>query len=473
MRKDTIGLALALALGGISARTRAPTSSKLANGSVMQGDLVAARTTADGLALGLYDTGGVVILRWDHIEPSRRSELRMKFGIDLPEPGAENVSGHRVLMTNGRVAVGVALNPRGDETAPDEDPQRAAHLRTRRARRSGPRRDDRRDAGVHRGGVLPAPRGRQPDARSRGASRARQALPELRAFEHARDELIAARDDVGCPPDDRSVAESLLSRTDVLIRGKGAADLAKLVQQARFADRWNDAKSLVARIAAEYSDPQVLEAIGFTALAARVEKGRDVYFEREVPAALHRALDVAIEAKARERRPSADADAPGATVRRHARRRAPVGEPRTRCDPAREGDERARPDRRRVRRVLAEPHGQEPPPCELRHGHVHRVGEDSGRSAGGRRPGGGAPAQTKADAPPTAEEWWESAAASERASWLKADFAQTGGLFDVIRTNDANCRDCGGTGVTSNAAPDGSSRSASVRAASARASCAR
>ena len=85
---------------------------ELTNGHVMQGKVLDGRTTDDGLALELFDTSGIVIVKWDHIVESRRKALRLEHGIDLPEETVELIDGHRVLLNANKYAEGVAENPR-------------------------------------------------------------------------------------------------------------------------------------------------------------------------------------------------------------------------------------------------------------------------------------------------------------------------------------------------------------------------
>ena len=59
--------------------------------------------------------------------------------------------------------------------------------------------------------------------------------------------------------------------------------------------------------------------------------------------------------------------------------------------------------------------------------------------------------------PMTDEEWWESVNSGDKRQWLTAFFAETSGIFEVIRTDDSEiCPTCGGRGVQVSNNTDGS-----------------
>ena len=101
--------ALAVLLGAAT-RPALADAVELANGAIVQGRIVSSQTTEEGLAVELYETGGVVLIRWEHVLASRAKELRVQTGIEAPEETAILVPGHSVLLSTGEVVQGLALN---------------------------------------------------------------------------------------------------------------------------------------------------------------------------------------------------------------------------------------------------------------------------------------------------------------------------------------------------------------------------
>lgn len=71
-------------------------------------------------------------------------------------------------------------------------------------------------------------------------------------------------------------------------------------------------------------------------------------------------------------------------------------------------------------------------------------------AGGGNRGNNQQPAQQQAvDVIKTADQWWEAASTSERASWLLSWYAEKGGFLEVTRAGEENavaCDNCGGLG---------------------------
>jgi len=49
--------------------------------------------------------------------------------------------------------------------------------------------------------------------------------------------------------------------------------------------------------------------------------------------------------------------------------------------------------------------------------------------------------------PLTEEEWWRSAGAADRESWLTAHFVESGGPFEIVKASQDPCANCDGLGL--------------------------
>jgi len=91
-----------------------------------------------------------------------------------------------------------------------------------------------------------------------------------------------------------------------------------------------------------------------------------------------------------------------------------------------------------------------PPPAPQR----RPPGSDNKKKSGGGK--SNAPkTPDKVEKPMTEEEWWDSVTASEKSSWLSANFVEHSGYFEVIGTPQVNCDGCGGTGLTKSTGTNG------------------
>lgn len=451
---------------------------ELVNGNVLQGDIVSGQTTDEGLAVNVYDTNGIVIIRWDHIVESRRKQLRLENGIDLPEETVELVKGHKVLLNSGATIVGWSDNPR--------DTSQPLHMKTR----TGTKEYDRstlagkvEDADIDGLVIYTVEELYQKildDARPETAA-AHKALAQrcmnIGAYDHAKQHLEACKaDDAFMATVEGHAVEPMLRQAELMIRAKGAADLVQQIKQAQNAARWNDALKLLNQIDTEYKDEQIRKAIGFDLLEARVVKGRDTYFQRAIALDVYKVLDQLTDKKAREQkplRPDAAGTAPGAGVaaqgsiaaaRQWANRElsAQLWE-KVGTDLGLTKEELEKYWKvRSVKNIRRASYGT---------GSFIMVKK---AAAPGAKPGGDAPQRRRppssdkdkggknvpdkpvaVEKPLTEEQWWETRAASEKGNWLTAYYVETSGYFDVVRADEVNCDQCGGTGKITSTGTDG------------------
>ncbi len=131
MKRAILVLSAALAVSALSPGARGDLI-ELEGGKVLHGKILAGQTTEDGLAVQVYDTGGVVVLKWEHVLKSRAKELRIRYGIELEEEEIIYLDAHELTLTTG------GPKPRGlvenvhETTGP-------VRLRTRRGVREYPR----------------------------------------------------------------------------------------------------------------------------------------------------------------------------------------------------------------------------------------------------------------------------------------------------------------------------------------------
>jgi hypothetical protein len=447
----------------------------LTNGEILQGDPVDGQITDEGFALRVFDTDGVVVVKWAHIEESQRKELRETYGLEASEGSVEYVAGHRVLLSSGEWIYGVAENPRASS-----EPLR---MRTR----TGVRVFDRsalagqvEDASID--GLLvyseeelyQRMRDESPPETGAAHKALAQRCMNIGNYARAKEHIAAARLDPGFVETTEGKALDAMERVcDVMLRAEGAQDLVKQIKFAQNQNRHNDALELLNRIDAEYKDEAIRKAINFDNLEVRVVKARDTYFQRHLALTFYKTMEKLISAKAREQKPlRPDANAPSgaaaqgsiAAARQWANREldnliwdklaADLGLKREEMETYWKN--------RTVNNVRRALYGT---------GSFIVVKKAAPKAGGGssqpvrRRPpgspgGGGAgnaPAKpAKVEKPATEEEWWsEKVGASDRERWLTAYFVESSGRFNILRTPLLNCDDCGGAGLTTSSGTDG------------------
>ena len=451
---------------------------ELVNGSILQGDVVSGQTTDEGLAVSVYDTDGIVIVKWDHIVESRRKELRLENGLDLPEETVETVKGHRVLLNSGETIVGVAENPR--DSAP-----------LRMKTRTGVKTYDREtlagkveDADIDGLVVYTVEelyqliRNQSPPETAYAHKALAQRCMNIGAYEHAREHLNAAKADAQfMETAEGHAVEAMLRQAELMIRAKGASDLVQQIKLAQSGQKWNEALKLLNQIDAEYKDEQIRKAISFDLLEARVVKGRDTYMQRQIALDAYRVLDALASKKAGEQkplRPDAATNNPGAaaqgtlaSARQWANREldAQLWEKvMSDLGISKEEVEKYWPTRS-VKNVRRASYGsgsfivvKKPPAAGKAAGNepVRRRPPGSDKDRGGKN----VPDKpSQVEKPLTEEQWWDSRNTSDRRNWLIAYFVETSNRFTIISAVEANCDDCGGTGQINSTGTDGNTSS--------------
>jgi hypothetical protein len=473
-------LAFGAGLAALAARGAQAEIIELTNGHVLQGKVLDGKTTDAGLALQLFDTDGVVVVKWDHIVESQRRDLRLEHGIDLPEETVEVVHGHRFQLTTGQIVEGFASNPR----ELDKD----LHLKTVTGWKDYPRASIAgkvEDADID--GLLvytPEELYQQlRDANPPDTPAAHKALAQkcmnIGAYDHAKQHLEACKaDDAFMQTAEGKAVEQMLRNAEIMIKAKDAQDMKQQVVIAGHDNRWNDAAKIVKDIGDKYKDDVIRKAIGYDLLVARTTKGRDMYFQRAVALDVFKRMDELITEKAREKLVPPDPSAPkstaGAGTLAAARNWANKDLMKALWDKVSKDTGLTDAEElkkywegRTVRSARKAGYGtgsfivvkkqatapktggtQEPPKRRPPGQSSGEKNSKSGKSNVPEKP-------KAADKPMTDEEWWESVNPSDRARWLTAYVAETCGYFEILRTDQMPCQGCGGLGYIKSTASNG------------------
>lgn len=468
--KMCAGILLAPLLAAAAARAEIV---ELNGGRMVQGRILESQSTDDGgLAVELFDTGGVIMVRWDHILPARKTELRVKMGFESPETEDELlVPGHRILLSSNLWIEGKLLNP--------DEKDKPAQLKTARSVQSIDRPTIQRVDEAQ----LPARFVYTPDElyqmeRDRAAPDSPAAHFELASYAmrvgalgKAKEHLDAARDPAFLASSEGRKIPQFERKLDLLIKCEGANDIKVQIEAAIRSKRWNDALAFVNQIDKTYTDEAVRREIRFDLLQHRVVIGRQTFFRRQVQSSIYQTMRKLIEAKAREKKQiSQPGDAPrGAAPGTLAAARQWMNK-----DLPKQMWDKVQADlgltAEEMDAYWKDRSGKSPQMASYGWGsfvYVKKPAAAGGKAGEGpqrpRRPSGsdrgqqgGPPRQVKESKPKTDEEWWEDAGTSERKGWMEAYFAEFCGIMTVIRVDESEmCDSCGGKGVKSTDNSDG------------------
>lgn len=447
---------------------------ELVGGRALQGKILDGQTSEDGLAVELFDTGGVIVVRWDHILPARAKELKVRTGLEVAEESEILVPGHRVLLAGGQIVEGKALNP--------DEKDKPLQLKTRTSvqpieRNMIARIDETQLPGliVYTSDELyQILRDANPPETAAAHLDLAVKCMQIGALMQAQQHLSAAKADPGFgdTPDGRKIP-ALERQLDVLIKSKGAQDMAAQIGAAMRSNRWNDALRSLNSLDEQYKDEQVRRVIRFELLENQVVRGRDGYFKKECQKRVYSTMAREIETKSREKKPlREDPNAPRG-----------VATPGT-LSAARQWVARDLPTRiwdkvqteldlkpEEMDRYWKERSGKNAQTANYGTGSfivVKRAAAPKGSQDPNRqrRPPGsgqqpqGPQRQVKEDKPKTEEEWFQEVGPGDKARWLTAFFVESSGMFEIIRTDESEaCGSCGGKGVQTSDNTDGSQTS--------------
>jgi hypothetical protein len=475
-RRTAAGLGLlgVLALGaGASADVV-----ELTNGAILQGKVLPGQTTEEGLAVELYDTGGVVLVHWDHVLPARAKELRVQTGLEFADEETILVPGHKVLLVTNEWMSGLATNAdaKGEPLKLKSATGVREFDRTQVAKIESAKLD---------GLLVYAPeelyqwlRDRSPPDSAAAHMDLGVKAMQIGALPRAREHLSAARGDAAfAQTTEGRKLEALFRELELREKSAGAEAMRRKIQSSMQQNRWNEAIAQLDQLDKEFKDESVRKAIRFELLKNRVEKGRLDYFKREVQRRVYSTMAKLVEAKAREKKPTReDPDQPRgmatpgtlASARQWCSRDLPtqIWE-KIQTDLGLTPEETDAFWKKRLetgadRAAQRATYGTGSFIVVKRPAPTSKAGDQERR----RRPPGstrnddsgrGPKVPPKEDRPKTEEEWWEAISSSDRARWLTAFFVESSGLFDILRADESElCSGCGGTGTLVSNNSDGS-----------------
>lgn len=428
---------------------------ELESGNVLQGKVLLGQSTDETLAFELYDTGGVIDVRWEHILEERRNELRVRGGFDEEETEELFVPGHEILLSTGQREEGVALNPDSWEA------DGALKLKTARSVRDFPAAQVQ---GVNEIDVAALDAYSAEELYEAKLAELSPDGPALHYemgvyceaigdYAHAQEHLELAQSDAAFleTPDGRALS-GRLRRVKVLVRATGAMEMANAIRADMRKRNWNEALAQLISLAEQYQDEGIRKAIKLETLERKVVRGRDDFFKKRVQLTAYREMRDLIRDKARESKSSGVIDEP--------RRGAAAGT----LAAAQQWSMRELPEilwkqvgakleleLEEVERYWAARSGKSPQHATYGSGTFvvvkteaksrddrpqRRRPPGANRNRNNRDRGGGQEAKEKKVITP--EEWWTQSKPSERALWLTAYFVENSGEFEIIRIDESS-----------------------------------
>jgi hypothetical protein len=429
---------------------------ELADGRVLQGEIIGDpdKTNEQGLAVKVIETGGELLIRWEHVLPARAKQLRVRYGIDPEEQEIITTDGHELVLNTGKKEYGLLLNP--DTTGP-------YRLKTVKGEREYLRADV---GGVNETeveiGLIYTPRqafeaklAAAPPVGGRDHFDLGLYAFKVEDYEKASEYFALSMDDAEFAKSENGrSANRRKKQADILFTASGAQDLVKKIKSAMARKQWNDARDLMVELKNDFPDENILKAVRAKSLERMVVRGRDKYFSRRVQRMVYKAMRDLIRTKARERRkPSLGEDLkPGkaelgtlAAAKQWASRALPnelwekvSSSLKLELEEVQSyWDKRTQPQAQyasygtgtfivQKRELPTKKRERRRPP---------------GRSKGGNKK------KAKKNEPLTEEGWWDTVPMNERTGWLTAHFVEGSDIFDVIRHDKTTkCDSCGGNG---------------------------
>ncbi len=473
-RTLTLGAAALIVLAGSFGAARAEMI-ELSNGGVMHGQVLEGQSTDDALALELFETGGVVMVRWGHVEKAGKKGLREELGIHIPEEEQFLVDGHRVAVSAGGQKTvykrGVAENPdaRGSGNG--------LRLKTRTGIVTIPWETVGSVDEIDLEGLVAYSRDelyqmaldRAPPETARAHFDLAVDCQRFGDFEHAKEHFETAATDAEFVQtgDGRSIAQRV-KNLDILIQARGAQDMIDMIKRQMATRKWNDALATLTELDEQYQDDAIRKAVRFDSYTSKVLKGRDKYFRKRVALQVYKTMRKSLMSKAREKKAKTTQNLergqlPQGTIasaQRWASR--DLGKELWNDVGSSLGIEAEEMERfwkeRSIKGVQTASYGtgsfiviksaEKPKKNDRR-----QRRRPSSRNRGGNK--GNQPEKQVAKKL-TDEEWWQKVRDGDKAKWLEAYFVENSGVFEIIRTDESTkCSNCGGKGVITQSSTSG------------------
>jgi len=316
--KSTLPLAV---LAAVLLAPSAPADTiRLENGRIMHGNVDRGYVDPEYLRIQMFNTGGVVKVRWEHIIVEDRDTWQVDLGLRESDEAVElKVDGHKILFVNNLVLIGMILNPDAlsggaageiivqskgkQDTYPRGSIAKAEPMRVDLALVYTPR----QAYEIKRDEINPNNGPTHFDLAEYGKA--------VRAYEEAKEHLLKAKEDLDFlkTPQGKQI-DSKLATLEILLRNKALqTDLDRVkvaLIEAKSAGRdfgrtaqiYLEARDSMLRIMKQYEDKKIQAEFKIPDLAKRVETERRVFFQKRMPTEVYSWLRKAANEKSREQK---------------------------------------------------------------------------------------------------------------------------------------------------------------------------
>jgi hypothetical protein len=436
---------------------------RLRTGDLLQGEILSDQADENGFAFRLFRTGGVFQIRWDQLIEDDEKRLRDLLGLSpWEESEVPLIPGHRVTLVSGAVEVGLAENP--DET---DQPLR---LKTSGGTRPYPRSmiaavqqrmvealevytpDEMHDMYVEE--IAPETPGDYFELA--------KLCVQVDAHRQAKEYLdISLADPEFMATEKAQLAKSLLAKVEVLIRAEDAIEKKREIRRLAFHKKYDEALRRIEDLRNDYAEsPAILKILMLDRLRRETVSSRRKYFRSQVRRRFFKVLDQLVKEKIREKDENDEAVGIQTIKQWASNPRGLAGEIFAKIAEQTGLDEqeamefwesRARGNPKHFnygQGTFIHPEVRDRSLRALtQQGSSRRSSSGSsgrgGRTGASRRGSRGGPKLR------SEQDWWASLRSSKpKMDFVKAWFAEMGGgVLEVLRIENRNCRQCAGKGV--------------------------
>jgi len=446
-----IGVAIVAPVAGEQIRLR--------TGDFLQGDIIGERSNEEILTIRLYRTGGVFSLKWEQLTVEDEARIRESLGLATDvEEEVETVEGHLVLLRDSTQVIGLVTNPEA-KSGPVE-------MRLSTGPRSYPREFVAKITptlvpalAVHSAEELYARYIEKEGEPEGGDAQVRLAeyCMRINYYEKAKVHFDLALEDEELPDSRVQNVKNRLTKVEVYIQAKDATDRVRQIKRLRFQKRFDQALEEVNKLLEEYAEEEeILKVLRLDRLRRQVTADREKYFRREIQRRFFRTLDRTIRDKVRDDEVGLkDAQLWSQTPKGLAQE---VFDKLAADLEIEAVEAREFFDNRSGSQIKRYNYGSGTfihPEMQAKARKLIAGAKAAQRNqARNQRNRGAAGPRRQQERPKTADEWWNDIAGTkDREKFVRAWFAETGGVLSVLRFETKPCRNCSGTGLTKSIDP--------------------